>query len=209
MKIQLFLISADENLCHEGLKYLPKSRRNAVSRRKQPQARAESLFGELIVRREICKRFGKEAAVSDFCIGEYGKPYFSGDESFGFSVSHSWGTVLAAVSDGNVGADIERCDRCSDRLIQKCCTPEEREYLEAVPDKSREFMRLWTRKEALSKLDGRGIAMGFGSVCVLSDERIFTSERDGFFLSAAAENVPECEIIVCTSEEILDFWREQ
>ncbi len=209
MKIQLFLISADENLCDEGLKYLPESRKNAVSRRKQPQARAESLFGELIVRREICKRFGKEAAVSDFCIGEYGKPYFSGDESFGFSVSHSWGMVLAAVSDGNVGADIERCDRCSDRLIQKCCTPEEREYLEAVPDKGREFMRLWTRKEALSKLDGRGIAMGFGSVCVLSDERIFTAERDGFFLSAAADTVPECEIIVCTSEEILDFWRKQ
>lgn len=209
MKIQLFLISADENLCDEGLKYLPESRRNAVSRRKQPKARAESLFGELIVRREICKRFGKEAALSEFRIGEYGKPYFSGDESFGFSVSHSWGMVLAAVSDGNVGADIERCDRRSDRLIQKCCTPEEQEYLETVPDKSREFMRLWTRKEALSKLDGRGIAMGFGSVCVLSDERIFTAERDGFFLSAADEYVPECEIIVCTATEILNFWREQ
>lgn len=209
MKIQLFLMSADENLCDEGLRFLPESRRNAVSQRKQPQARAESLFGELIVRREIFRRFGKEAALSEFRIGEYGKPYFSGNGSFGFSVSHSSGTVLAAVSDGNVGTDIERCDRRSDRLITKCCTPDEREYLETVPDKSREFMRLWTRKEALSKLDGRGIAMGFGSVSVLSDERIFTAERDGFFLSAAADTIPKCEIIVCTSEEILNFWREQ
>lgn len=209
MKIQLFLMSADENLCDEGLKYLPESRRNAVSQRKQPQARAESLFGELIVRREICKRFGREAALSEFRIGEYGKPYFSGNGSFGFSISHSSGMVLAAVSDGNVGADIERCDRRSDRLIAKCCTPDEREYLEKSSDKGREFMRLWTRKEALSKLDGRGIAMGFGNVSVLNDERIFTAERDGFFLSAAAETVPECEIIVCTATEILDFWREQ
>ena len=161
------------------------------------------------VRREICRRFGKEAAVSEFRIGEYGKPYFSGNGSFGFSISHSSGMALAAVSDGNVGADIERCDRRSDRLIQKCCTPDEREYLESTPDKSREFMRLWTRKEALSKLDGRGIAMGFGSVSVLGDERIFTAERDGFFLSVASETVPECEIIVCTAEEILNFWREQ
>lgn len=209
MKIQLFLMSADENLCDEGLKYLPEGRRNAVSRRKQPQACAESLFGELIVRREICRRFGKEAAAWDFRIGEYGKPYFAGNESFGFSISHSSGTVLAAVTDGNIGADIEHCDRRSDRLIKKCCTLDEREYLETVPDKNREFMRLWTRKEALSKLDGRGIAMGFGSVSVLSDERIFTAERDGFFLSAAAETVPECEIIVCTGTEILDFWRNQ
>lgn len=209
MKIQLFLMSADENLCDEGLRFLPESRRNTVSRRKQPQARAESLFGELIVRREICRRFGREAALSEFRIGEYGKPYLSGDESFGFSISHSSGTVLAAVSDGNVGADIERCDRRSDRLMTKCCTPDEREYLEKSSDKGREFMRLWTRKEALSKLDGRGIAMGFGTVSVLNDERIFTAERDGFFLSAAAEAVPECEIIVCTSEEILNFWREQ
>lgn len=209
MKIQLFLMSADEKLCDEGLKYLPESRRNAVSQRKQPQARAESLFGELIVRREICKRFGREAALSEFRIGKYGKPYFSGDENFGFSISHSSGMVLAAVSDGNVGADIERCDRRSDRLIAKCCTPDEREYLEKSSDKGREFMRLWTRKEALSKLDGRGIAMGFGSISVLNDKRIFTAERDGFFLSAAAESVPECEIIVCTGTEILDFWREQ
>lgn len=209
MKIQLFLMSADEKLCDEGLRFLPESRRNAVSRRKQPQARAESLFGELIVRREICRRFGREAALSEFRIGEYGKPYLSGDESFGFSISHSSGTVLAAVSDGNVGADIERCDRRSDRLMAKCCTPDEREYLGTVPDKGREFIRLWTRKEALSKLDGRGIAMGFGTVSVLNDRRIFTAERDGFFLSAAADTIPECEIIVCTAEEILNFWREQ
>ena len=88
MKIQLFLMSADENLCDEGLRFLPESRRNAVSRRKQPQARAESLFGELIVRREICMRFGREAALSEFRIEEYGKAYFSGDENFGFSRSH-------------------------------------------------------------------------------------------------------------------------
>ena len=72
-----------------------------------------------------------------------------------FSISHSGERVVLAVADVPVGVDVEKLDRRLDptRLAKRMLLPEERARI-ATPD---DFLRTWTRKEALVKATGEGV----------------------------------------------------
>ncbi len=73
---------------------------------------------------------------------------------------------MLAVSGLPVGIDVEReRDRCSAELVDKVLGPRERAIVLAAPEpvRTREFLRCWTRKEAVLK------AVGIGIVTVLSE----------------------------------------
>jgi 4'-phosphopantetheinyl transferase len=78
-----------------------------------------------------------------------------------FNVSHTHGVALCAVTGGlRVGVDVERIVRRprSERVAQRVLSPSELRDLQALPSAERPegFLRLWTRKEAVAKADGRG-----------------------------------------------------
>ena len=89
-----------------------------------------------------------------------GKPFFS-DCPVQFSLSHCRGMVCCGLSDAPVGVDVESSRPFSQRLAERVCTQEERAWLEAQPDQERGFLSLWTLKESVMKLSGKGIAYGF------------------------------------------------
>lgn len=101
-----------------------------------------------------------------FRYGRFGKPEIDGDrarEMLRFSVSHSGGLALYAVSLGRrVGVDIEYIQR--DPMIgdiaRQSFAPPENALLEACPEHLRDkaFFTLWTRKEAYLKALGTGLA---------------------------------------------------
>ena len=77
-----------------------------------------------------------------------GKPYFIGTSVPYFSLSHTKTHVLAALSEHEIGADIETRRRIDDRLRDRLFTPEEqREF---------DFFDGWTLREAIFKLTGAG-----------------------------------------------------
>lgn len=99
-----------------------------------------------------------------------GKPYFREKADIHFNLSHSKNIVLCAISDKNVGADIERVRKISKAAIQRVFSEKEQEYVydESVKEngemkeentdlKKEGCIRLWTMKEAFSKLRGIGI----------------------------------------------------
>lgn len=103
----------------------------------------------------------QEPICLQYTYGEKGKPYFQ-NLPFFFNLSHSGDYVLCALSEQEIGVDIQqqvksRDTRIADRffsesekeLIAGCSTEEERQSC---------FYRLWTRKEAYGKLTGEGIA---------------------------------------------------
>lgn len=86
-----------------------------------------------------------------------------------FNVSHSGGLVFLAYSDQNdVGVDFEPGDReISDRIKKRLCSDTEKSIYEVLDteEKKHEFLlKLFTRKEALSKLFGVGIALDFSRI---------------------------------------------
>ena len=76
-----------------------------------------------------------------------------------------------ALSDSPVGIDMEEKDRLVKPDVVKRFHKEEQEYLAALSEGSREwteeFLSVWTRKEAYSKLVGKGLRLGFSRFSVL------------------------------------------
>lgn len=77
-----------------------------------------------------------------------------------FNTSHSKNAVAIAVSATPIGVDIEYCNKDFDYadLLDHCFSKEERLFIASSSDPRHTFYVLWTRKEALLKATGEGLA---------------------------------------------------
>jgi len=102
------------------------------------------------------------ATIALIC-GKHGKPALSGN-TLQFNLSHSGAWALLALrADAAIGVDLERIDPVLDyaALAARFFTAAENACLLAAPmaQRRRRFYRLWTRKEALLKGQGRGFSV--------------------------------------------------
>ena len=107
-----------------------------------PQKRLQSLCGDALAREMLGRMLGVEPQNVMFTVNENGKPLTDG--AF-FSVSHSGDVVACAVSDREVGLDVERIRPVPTRLGRK---------LEGQWQTESGFWQLWTRREAAIKCRG-------------------------------------------------------
>ncbi|MEV3934318.1 MULTISPECIES: 4'-phosphopantetheinyl transferase superfamily protein [unclassified Streptomyces] len=96
--------------------------------------------------------------------GRHGRPRVLGMPGAPeFSLSHSHGLAVVAVTEPRVGADVQRLP--SDATAEACLPalhPAERAELAGLPvaERTRAFGRLWTRKESYLKGLGTGLGRG-------------------------------------------------
>ena len=90
-----------------------------------------------------------------FLYNEYGAPYIEGGPYF--SISHCKTAIAVAVSENPIGIDIEAIRAFKPELMRKTMSPAEQQRITSSATPEREFIRLWTQKEALLKLQGTGI----------------------------------------------------
>lgn len=89
--------------------------------------------------------------------GQGGKPYFE-NYPYYFNLSHSGDYVVCALSEREVGIDIqEHRGAALERVAQRYFSPAEVFALMQAQDRAALFFRLWARKEAYGKLIGKGI----------------------------------------------------
>lgn len=91
----------------------------------------------------------------------HGRPELVGGDLPSFSLARAGGIALVAVSDaGRIGADVEAVDRPWPAVGRVAFTPRERAWLAArdAHDQARLAAGLWTRKEAVVKALGVGLA---------------------------------------------------
>jgi 4'-phosphopantetheinyl transferase len=105
-----------------------------------------------------------------------GQPHLPGT-ALSTSLSHSGPLVLVAVGAVHMlGVDLERWPaRISvDGLLPAICTPGEADALRPLPPSQREraLLQLWTRKEALLKAFGTGLAQAPAAFCVTAGEPV-------------------------------------
>lgn len=127
-----------------------------------------------------------------------GKPYFA-DLPIRFSLSHSEEKVILAVSDREIGADIERIRPLSLGVAKRFFTPAEQAYVFGkVPTERdfslpkseqddallRRFYEVWTKKEAYGKWQGSGIS---AALRVDTAALSFYTENDGEYALAVYE----------------------
>lgn len=96
-----------------------------------------------------------------------GRPFLSPDRGIFFSVSHSGEFWCCAVSDRLVGFDVQQERRCGALgIARRFFHPEEARAVEADPSL---FFKIWTAKEAYSKLTGKGITEDFAGFTVVRE----------------------------------------
>ncbi len=108
------------------------------------------------------------------CGAEHGKPRAVGEAGgLELSLSHSGDRVVVAIARAvAIGVDVERVDaeKVSDGLIASALDTAERRELERLPRPSRVpgFLRYWSRKEAVLKATGDGLAVAPAAIRVSS-----------------------------------------
>ena len=90
-----------------------------------------------------------------FLYNDYGAPYIEGGPHF--SISHCKRGIAVAVSENPIGIDIESIRSFKPELMRKTMNEDEQLRITSSAIPEVEFIRLWTQKEALLKLQGTGI----------------------------------------------------
>jgi 4'-phosphopantetheinyl transferase len=90
-----------------------------------------------------------------FLYNEYGAPFIEGGPYF--SISHCKVGIAVAVSENPIGIDIETIRVFKPDLMYKTMNEDEQLRIMSSITPEEEFIRLWTQKEALLKLQGTGI----------------------------------------------------
>lgn len=89
--------------------------------------------------------------------GPRGKPFFPDFPHIRFNLSHSGGLALCALSDGEVGVDIEEVKPRDPKLPARIFSEAEYRWYAAHGGDWGAFCTLWTRKESWCKRSGEGI----------------------------------------------------
>ncbi|MCI8525533.1 MAG: 4'-phosphopantetheinyl transferase superfamily protein [Oscillospiraceae bacterium] len=85
-----------------------------------------------------------------------GKPYFPGG-ALEFSLSHTRTAAVCALSGAAVGVDAETIRPLRPGIAARCLNAAELDWLSAQAAQETAFFRLWTAKEAWTKLLGTGL----------------------------------------------------
>jgi len=116
----------------------------------------------------------------------YGKPYIKNREGLYFNLSHSGHYVVVALSESEIGVDVQRHSTDTDMhmIAELCFTHDEQEY---VRQSAERFYEIWTGKESYLKYVGKGLNADLRSFSVLEQgERIRCLKNtpcDGYTLS--------------------------
>jgi len=112
------------------------------------------------LRERLGERTGQAPERLAFGIGPFGKPELPGGPRF--SLSHSGERMMLAISDVEVGCDIERHRPLDDwrAIADRLFAPGERAQLAALDEAEGRaaFFRCWARKEAFVKALGQGLS---------------------------------------------------
>jgi 4'-phosphopantetheinyl transferase len=144
--------------------FLTDAERQRVARLRIAAKRDEALISRALLRRILSRFLGTPPRDICFATNPHGKPYLD-HFPLHFNLSHTAGYILLGVSlDLEIGVDIEslRADLAHEELAERFFTPAEYAALVALSPAARPlgFFRCWSRKEALVKATGRGIAFG-------------------------------------------------
>ena len=108
-----------------------------------------------------------------FETGEYGKAYISDCEDIYFNLSHSEKLVACAISDREVGVDVEYNDPKIDlNIAQHYFFNTEYEGIMNSENPSDEFFKYWVLKESYMKYSGLGFNLGLDEFEIVINEDI-------------------------------------
>lgn len=102
----------------------------------------------------------EEYGITESPIFEYsenGKPFLPGHPDLHFNLSHCRRAVVCALSRHPVGIDVEEIRPLRESVVRYTMNESEIHRIHSSDHPDLEFVKLWTKKEAVLKLRGTGI----------------------------------------------------
>lgn len=159
---------------------LPAWRREKAQQYKKLDDRKRSVLTFVLLQRALREEYGI-TEIPEFVYNEFGKPSLPGLPVH-FSLSHCKDAVACAVSDHNIGIDVESIVPYNPDVARRVCSESELAMLNRSENKDAAFIKLWTAKEAISKYEGMGLSMTFSDIDI-SAYVVDTWDEDGITVS--------------------------
>ena len=134
---------------------LPEERKEKIQRYKLAEDRKQSLGAGLLLKKALLMH---AISADKIIYGENDKPKIEG---ICFNLSHSHDMVVCAISEKEVGCDVEKIKKVKGKIAEHFFTKNEAAYLQALGEEERqnEFFRIWTLKESYLKMTGEGMKL--------------------------------------------------
>ena len=166
--VDVWLVKSSAGVRRADLELLSNAEQRRVARFHRAQDAALFATARAALRRRLGAVIGVPPREVRLLDPPGAKPHLERPPgTLSFSVSHSVDRALIALCDGGrVGVDLERADPVPSALLETALTEAERRWIAGLPEavQHRAFYQFWTRKEALLKAVGTGLAANMAEV---------------------------------------------
>ena len=144
--------------------------------------RKESLVGRIMLHKALAGLSAGEYTVK---YSDAEKPSLICDKKLYFNISHSGDYVVLAVSDEEVGCDIQEIRPYNPRVARRHYCENERHLIEKSKNRDKIFIRFWALKESMLKFTGKGLSGGLASYdfSACADEESFSAFGCNFYVT--------------------------
>ncbi|KPJ64908.1 hypothetical protein AMJ44_11945 [candidate division WOR-1 bacterium DG_54_3] len=163
--LEVYAVKQEEKV--DDLKYekllscISEEAKSQVKRFKKWEDAQRKLIAETLIRSITRKKLNLKNDAILFEKNDYGKPFLKNRPDFHFSISHAGAWVVCAVSEKEIGIDVEKVAPIDFEIAKKLFSKEEYDELMLREGKERldYFYSLWTLKESYIKAVGKGLSM--------------------------------------------------
>lgn len=150
-------------------RYISPRNRELIAACQNASVKREKMVGEGMLRLLLQRWGGRPAESWSVVRGEHGKPYLvDAPEPLFFNLCHSGDYVVCALSDREVGVDIQKIGGMKLEIARRFFHPSETEALETVKGTEQIdlFYRYWAVKESFLKYKGKGLSGSLAGFCM-------------------------------------------
>ena len=180
-----------EKLCSS----VSQKRREKIDKYRFDEDKRLSLGAEALFIKAL-DEFGIDYKSINLDYGKNKKPYIKGNELY-FNLSHSGNMAVCAVSESEIGVDIEQIKSADFKIAKRIFTESETAF---VGDSNEQFIRLWTLKESYMKYLGKGLSLSPKDIEIDFVDNVPKHKGVSFFEYA----VDGCRLSLCGGENVTD-----
>lgn len=123
----------------------------------------------------------------EIVYNKYHKPYLK-DSNLYFNISHDKDTIVLAISDKEIGVDIEYLTY-KEEVVKHRFNKKEQLIIKNSLNKEYDFTRIWVMKEAYLKCIGTGLEYGLKKVDATKLNKIDIINKDTYLIAVCESEV--------------------
>ena len=174
---------------------IPKLKKDKISKFKNYESKVRSIIGEMNLKELLAKKNISYNSL-DYYINKYGKQYLKNDKIF-FNISHSFDYVITAISNNEIGIDIEKVRQTPIKIINQFATEKEKEYiLSSNKNIEERIFKIYTLKEAYFKMLGTNLNNILEVEFIIDNDKIYCNDKNvkvGFINDIKGYIIAYCE----------------